>query len=94
MASRAHQNLPVVSKGCLTFGMLFGECQRMGIRSPLTSIVQCVLFSCKQFKVPYSIAKGHKQQLFVFNSASQLMFRFFYKFVNTDQIHYELKASI
>lgn len=30
MASRAQRNLPIVSKGCLNFGMVFGERQKDG----------------------------------------------------------------
>lgn len=76
--------------------MLFREYQKVGDqKSSNLSYSMCFLVF-EQFKAPYSIARGHKQQLFLFNSASQLMFSFgvFYKFLNKDQIHYELKAGI
>lgn len=82
MASRAHQNLPIVSKGCLTFGKLFQEYQKVGDQKSSNLLYSVCFLVFEQFKAPYSIARGHEQQLFLFNSASQLMFSFGVFFTN------------
>lgn len=75
-----------------------GASKKMGIRSPLTSVLQCMLLVLEQFKVwstaLLEVCIGINCFCLALQVSSYLVWRIFNKIVNTHQIHYELKSSI
>lgn len=72
-----------------------GSIKRMVIRSPLISVLQCMLLVFEQFKVQIQHRNiGNNCFCLTLQVSSYLVQRVFNTTVNTDQIHYELNSSI